>query len=168
MKRQVLRSLGFAALFGSALVATAAEDVPPPPPPVYTPSDTRPPSNVPCPDCGVIRSIRAVERERAPDRTIQPYMSSPEYLNERQYSPPYVGPVIGITFGAGQPTKGFVGAAGSQAMRQRLLEIVYEVIVRYDDGRFGLVEVNDATGLRIGDRVKRVDGKLELLPREQK
>jgi outer membrane lipoprotein SlyB len=77
-----------------------------------------------------------------------------------------VGPVFGMTFGAGQETRTFVGAAGGSTMRQRILEIVYEVTVRFDDGRFGLLELTDASGFRVGDRVRVVDNQLELLPRE--
>jgi outer membrane lipoprotein SlyB len=51
-------------------------------------------------------------------------------------------------------------------MRQRILEIVYEVTVRFDDGRYGLVEMSDASGFRVGDRVRVVDNQLQLLPRE--
>jgi len=56
-----------------------------------------------------------------------------------------------------------VGAAGSETMRRRILQITYEVTVSFDDGRFGLIEVQDIDDLRVGDRV-RVDGsRLELV-----
>jgi hypothetical protein len=107
-----------------------------------------------------------VERDRAAGREISPYMTSEQYLDTRRYSEPRVGPVFGMTFGAGQQTRTFVGAAGSSTMRQRILEIVYEVTVRFDDGRYGLVEMNDASGFRVGDRVRVADNQLQLLPRE--
>jgi outer membrane lipoprotein SlyB len=72
-----------------------------------------------------------------------------------------------MSFGPGQETRTFVGAAGSSTMRQRMLEIVYEVTLRYDDGRFGLVELPDASRFRVGDRVRVVDNQLELLPRDR-
>jgi hypothetical protein len=120
-----------------------------------------------CVNCGVVRNIRSVEREKEASREISPYMTSDQYLNTRRYSEPVVGPVFGLTFGPGQETRTFVGAAGSQTMRQRLLEIVYEVTVRYDDGRFGVLELPDASRFRVGDRVRVVDNQLELLPRDK-
>jgi len=110
----------------------------------------------------VIRSIRQVERER-PAREMPSYIGSPQYLDSRRYSEPHVGPVFGLTFGKGQTTETFVGAAGSEQMRQRMLQITYELTVRFDDGRFGLIELQDIGDFRVGDRV-RVDGQqLELI-----
>jgi hypothetical protein len=50
-----------------------------------------------------------------------------------------------------------VGAAGSETMRRRILQITYEVTVAFDDGRLGLIELQDVGDLRVGDRVS-VDG----------
>jgi hypothetical protein len=166
-KLDAIRRLGFAATLVLAAAAQAVEDLPPPPP---APDTRAPAANrgapVDCKNCGAVRSIRAVERERAAGREISPYMTSEQYLDTRRYSEPRVGPVFGMTFGAGQQTRTFVGAAGSSTMRQRILEIVYEVTVRFDDGRYGLVEMSDASGFRVGDRVRVVDNQLQLLPRE--
>jgi hypothetical protein len=162
-----MRTLLLAGMLLAAPAALrAAEDLPPPP------QSSAPAGDLPgpvrdCRNCGVVRSIRSVERERAAGREISPYMTSEQYLDTRRYSEPRVGPVFGMTFGAGQETRTFVGAAGSSTMRQRILEIVYEVTVRFDDGRFGLVELSDASGFRVGDRVRLVDDQLELLPRER-
>jgi uncharacterized OB-fold protein len=46
-------------------------------------------------------------------------------------------------------------------MQQRLIEISYEITVRFDDGRFGLIEQEDPDDLRAGDRVKVVKGRVE-------
>jgi hypothetical protein len=153
----------------ASLSVLAADDAPPPPP-----TEGAPPSRAErtvtgtCTDCGVVRNIRSVEREKqAPDRQISPYMTSDQYLSTRRYSEPMVGPVFGMTFGPGQETRTFVGAAGSSTMRDRLLEIIYEVTVRYDDGRYGLVELSDASRFRVGDRVRVVDNQLQLLPRDR-
>ncbi len=173
MKRALRLVAGAAALaLAGAGAAHAAANVPPPPPaddstppraaPAPAPKSKAPTG--PCVNCAVIRNIRMLETERATRRDMPTYMTSPEYSNTRQYSPAYVGPVLGITFGPGQETKTYVGAAGSQAMRQRILQISYEVLLRYDDGRSGLVEVEDASNFRVGDRVKVVDNQLELLP----
>jgi hypothetical protein len=104
--------------------------------------------DVSCRECGVITSIRELQQERADARTIT------------QRLPP-VGPVFGFTFGDG-PTKGFVGAIGNQEMRDRLTEISYEVIVRYNDGRYGVVETRYGADLRVGDRVKVDRNKIDL------
>ncbi len=91
------------------------------------------------------------------------YIGSPQYLEQRDFSKPIVGPVLGISFGKGQTTQTFVGAAGSETMRRRILQITYEVTVAFDDGRFGLIELQNIDDLRVGDRV-RVDGsRLELV-----
>jgi len=73
-----------------------------------------------------------------------------------------VGPVFGFTFGGDAPVKGFVGAVGNKEMRDRLNEISYEVTVRYNDGRYGVLETRDGADLRVGDRVKVIDNKIDL------
>lgn len=118
-----------------------------------------------CRNCGVVRSVRSVERERSNRRGVSTYMTSEQYLEGRRYSEPMVGPVFGMTFGKGQETRSFVGAAGSETMRQRILEIHYEVTVRFDDGRYGLFEQNQLASLRVGDRVQVVNDKVEPAPK---
>lgn len=167
------RSLASAALLVAAfaaLAALAAEEVPPPPP---LPAGTAPPpaaapiAKRQCLDCAVIRSIRIVERDRPARRDVPSYIASEQYLDTRRYSAPYVGPMLGMTFGPGQEAKPYVGAVGSEAMRQRIVETVYEIVVRYDDGRDGLIEQDDASAFRVGDRVRVVDNQVELAPRGQ-
>jgi uncharacterized OB-fold protein len=46
-------------------------------------------------------------------------------------------------------------------MQQRFVEITYEMTVRFDDGRYGLIEQADPGDLRVGDRVRLVKGRLE-------
>ena len=160
-------------IIGAALLAMsgapAAEDVPPPPP--MPEEGTQPSAPKPaaapreCRDCGTVRSIRALERQRPMTREVPTYMTSDQYLSNREYSEPMVGPVFGISFGKGQETKSFVGAAGNETMRQRILEIYYEVTVRFDDARFGLFEQEESAGLRVGDRVKVVDNKVLPAPK---
>jgi len=108
-----------------------------------------PASDGKCRECGVITSIRERQQERADARTIT------------QGLPP-VGPVFGFTFGGDAPVKGFVGAVGNKEMRDRLNEISYEVTVRYNDGRYGVLETRDGADLRVGDRVKVIDNKIDL------
>jgi len=154
----------------ASFAATAAEEVPAPPPLPEAQSAPRktPPGTLKgeCIDCGVVRSIRTIETERRTQREIPSYMTSSQYLDTRRYSQPYVGPVVGVTFGPGQSTQSFVGAAGSPSMRQRMLEISYEVTVRYDDGRFGLIEQSDVDRLRVGDRVRVVSNRVEPVPKD--
>jgi hypothetical protein len=54
---------------------------------------------------------------------------------------------------------------GSPKDQARQLEIVYEVTVRFDDGRFGLYELADRDNLHVDDRVRPVNGTLELVPK---
>jgi hypothetical protein len=102
-----------------------------------------------CRECGVITSIRERQQERAAASTITEGL-------------PPVGPVFGFTFGGDAPVKGFVGAVGNKEMRDRLTEISYEVIVRYNDGRYGVLETRYGADLRVGDRVKVIQNKIEL------
>jgi hypothetical protein len=102
-----------------------------------------------CRECGVITSIQERQQERASAST------------ETEQMPP-VGPVFGFTFGGDQPVKGYVGAVGNEEMRTRLTEISYEVIVRFNDGRFGVVDTRYGADLRVGDPVKVVRNQIEL------
>ena len=102
-----------------------------------------------CRECGVITSIRELQKERAQASTVTEGL-------------PTVGPVFGFTFGGDAPAKGYVGAVGNEEMRARLTEITYEVIVRYNDGRYGVIETRDGVDLRIGDRVKVDRNKIDL------
>jgi hypothetical protein len=56
-----------------------------------------------------------------------------------------------------------VGAYGSDKMLESLQQSSWEVIVRLNDGQFTRVEEADASDLRVGDRIKIVDGKVQLL-----
>jgi len=103
-----------------------------------------------CRECGVIAGIRELQREREAART----------LAERL---PPVGPVFSFSFGGDAPAKHFfVGAVGDQEMRDSLVEISYEVTVRFNDGRYRVVETRDGVDLRIGDPVKVINNKIEL------
>lgn len=109
-----------------------------------------------CENCAVIRSIREIERSR-PAPTLQGYIASPQYRDTRTYSEPRVGPVLGFTFGP-QGGRGFVGAAGSPEMQARLKNS-YEVVVRFDDGRYAIYEQEDVSALRVGDKVRVIDNR---------
>ena len=163
------RPLASVALLACLAVA-AAEDLPPPPLPDTQSAPRAAPAGTlkdTCIHCGVVRSIRTLERERGAQRDVPSYMTSSQYLDTRRYSQPYVGPVVGMTFGPGESTKSFVGAAGSPSMRQRILDITYEVTVRYDDGRYGLIEQSDVDRLRVGERVQVIDNRVEPAPKNE-
>jgi len=102
-----------------------------------------------CRECGVITSIQERQSERAAASTLTEQL-------------PPVGPVFGFTFGGDAPVKGFVGAVGNEEMRNRLTEISYEVIVKYNDGRYGVVDTRYGADLRVGDPVKVVRNQIEL------
>jgi hypothetical protein len=172
--------VGASGLLAASMQVRAADPVPPPPPmpeasrpavpdlPPSSKAETKP-TNVKgtCVNCAVIRSIRQIERERASPRQMPNYISSPEYRDTLSFGEqPLVGPVVGLSFGPGSTNnKPYVGAAGSPAMRQRLMQISYEVILRFDDGRYGLLELDDVSDFRAGDHVRVVDNLLEPLPR---
>lgn len=143
----------------------AADDMPPAlpedlPPPVQERAAARD-----CRNCAVVQSIRSVERQRTDRRRIPNYMASQQYLDTRRYSEPFVGPVVGMTFGKGQETRRFVGAAGSNTMRESALEIVYLITVRFDDDRLATIEQDSVDGMRVGDRVEFVDERLRRASR---
>ena len=103
-----------------------------------------------CRECGVVAGIRELQREREAART----------LAERL---PPVGPVFSFSFGGDAQGKHFfVGAVGNQEMRDSLVEISYEVTVRFNDGRYRVLETRDGVDLRVGDPVKVVNNKIEL------
>lgn len=113
-----------------------------------------------CRDCGVVRSIREIRTERKASRDT--YVSSPEYLQARPFDQqPLVGPVISFSWGGGTQTQPRVGAVGSPEMQQRFIEISYEITVRFDDGRYGIIEQADPADLRVGDRVRVVKGLVQ-------
>jgi hypothetical protein len=137
-----------------ATAALAAEDASPQPKPQTSATAT-------CRDCGVLRSVREIRTERKNSRQ-DTYVNSQQYLQSRPFDQqPLVGPAISFSWGGGSQTQATVGAVGSPEMQQRFIEINYEMTVRFDDGRYGLIEQPDPGDLRVGDRVRLVKGRLE-------
>jgi hypothetical protein len=112
-----------------------------------------------CMDCGVLRSIREIRTERQLKRP-DIYVTSPQYLGTRE-EPPRIGPVISFSWGnRADDTKTQIGAVGSPQMQQHFIDISYELTVKFDDGRYALIEQDDVGSLGIGDRVRVVDKRV--------
>jgi len=148
----------FVSFFASLLWAAqtlAADDVSAAPKPQPTAAAAT------CRDCGVVRTIREIRTERKTPRQ-DTYVSSQQYLQSRPFDQqPLIGPAVSFSWGGKTETQARVGAVGSPEMQQRLIELSYEITVRFDDGRYGLIEQADQGDLRVGDRVKLVKGTLE-------
>lgn len=150
-------TLSLTASFGWLVWMGCAQAADAPPAQPSTPAAT-----TTCRDCGVVRSIREIRTERKAPRQ-DTYVSSQQYLQSRPFDQqPLIGPAISFSWGGGSnTTQARVGAVGSPEMQQRFIEISYEITVRFDDGRYGLIEQPDPADLRVGDRVRLVKGQLE-------
>jgi len=103
-----------------------------------------------CKECGVIYEIRQLTSERQFARTL-----------EDQTSPP--GTTISIPLTSRpEANKPVFGAYGSRTMRKQLEEHVYEVVVRYNDGRFTRIEMSDISDLSLGATVRVYQNRIEL------
>jgi hypothetical protein len=103
-----------------------------------------------CKECGVIYEIRQLTSERKFARTL-----------EDQPSPP--GSTISIPLtNRPEANKPYFGAYGSRTMRKQLEEHVYEVVVRYNDGRFTRIEMSDISDLSLGAKVRVYQNRIEL------
>jgi hypothetical protein len=103
--------------------------------------------NEACKECAVVYDIRAVTSERQLANTLEEH--------------PLQGPYIKFPLSSDPAAQPEVGAYGSRKMRKQLERTVYEVIVRFDDDRFRLIEVNDISDLQIGDRVRVHQNRIE-------
>ncbi|MCU0868546.1 MAG: hypothetical protein MUF30_02945 [Burkholderiales bacterium] len=131
---------------------------------VDPPLNTVSPSAARCPDCAIVRNVREVRRMR-------PTPIGSTARDEREYRGPYqtgqvaptlVGPTVGLAFGPGgadaRPT---VGARGTRRYLEALAEEDLEVTVQHVDGSFSRHEEPLESGLKPGDRVRVIDGRLE-------
>jgi hypothetical protein len=130
-------ALAFAALANPAVAQTA--------PP--TPSVVRVPPPASCAECGVVRSVKRVEK--AQQITAQERKST-------------AGFEASLPIGGGKPT---VGSSTDVRAELNPPVVTYEVVVRLDDGRFQVVVQDDAESLREGDKVKIERGRVQLRER---
>jgi hypothetical protein len=157
-KFQVARTLSLLAALACALFASASSV-----------ADDRGEARKPlagltsnCTDCGVVRNIREIRSEREAQRP-DAYISSPQYRDTLPAEPPRIGPAISMTWGPGTPPRTQIGAVGTPGMQRRYIDLTYEVTVRFDDGRFGLIEQDSINDLRVGDRVIVLNRRVEKL-----
>ena len=98
-----------------------------------------------CKDCGVVRSVREVQKEHDPTLTDAAKPS---------------GLAVTVPFGAGGAEKPRVG--GSQKVGGDAVTVskVWEVVVIQDDGRARILMLTSKPEVQVGDRVRVEDGKL--------
>lgn len=118
-----------------------------------------------CPECGTVRVVREISRSKALPRvgTATDPRVSLGYVTGPGATLP-VGPMISKRWGATADGGVSVGALGSKAMIEQYSDVTYEVIVRLDAGGYTRVEGEGLYDLRVGDRVRVVNGQLELAP----
>jgi hypothetical protein len=98
-----------------------------------------------CPDCGVIRSIRAVVKQaRVPSDASKPS-----------------GLVATVPLGGGKPRVGSSTKIGGDVVESLT---TWEVAVRLDDGRFSVLTLDEANDWHEGDKVRIERGKLVHRP----
>jgi outer membrane lipoprotein SlyB len=103
-----------------------------------------------CRDCGVISSVREVQRPREGAVPAGASNAGP------------IGLVINIPTGSGgggeQP---FVGSVGSREWQKQTTSTSYEFTVRMDDGGYRLAQKDGPSDLQVGDRVRATGGQVQ-------
>jgi len=113
-------------------------------PPAPAPAPKKLPPQATCAECGVIRSVRPV---------VKPEPPAPGDASKPS------GLVATVPLGGGKPQVGSSTKFGrdiSRTMKQ------WEVVVRYDDGRFTALMLDEPGDWKEGDKVKIDKGKLTL------
>jgi hypothetical protein len=135
---------GFAAVLAAVIgmdAVIAAED----------PPAAKPKSVVLCPECGMVFSLRQIEKAIAPERkTPSSIASSPQsggMGGETQAVPLF-------SLGKGGPHR---------VPREPATRSAWEVTVRYDSGQFGFLTQDHEPEFKVGDRIKMIDGVIEVL-----
>jgi hypothetical protein len=99
-----------------------------------------------CPECGIVYEILEIRRERPLPRTDRPLP---------------VGPTLRFSLGDKADHKPHVDIFGNRSMREQAVEKYYEVVIRFDDNRWGRLELPDVSRLKVGDRVHVHDNRIE-------
>ena len=105
-----------------------------------------------CPECGMVHSIRRIEKPVAPERNLLP---------NNMTSSPQGG-------GMGNETKAVplfsIGRSGAHRVpREPSTRSVWETTIRYDNGQFGFVTQESEPHVKVGDRVRHIENTLELI-----
>jgi hypothetical protein len=137
------KHLAFTAVLGILPAAPAIAQEPDVPP--------QPTEGVSCEQCGVIYDIKTITTETDRGGT------------QEQDEPP-VGPFIKIPLTSNPNSQAEIGAYGNKEWRKQHEDTTYQVIVRFDDGRYTMIEAADASGLRLGQRVRVHQNRIEPLP----
>lgn len=141
-----LKYLAFAAILGVLPVAPACGQEPDVPP--------QPIDGASCLQCGVIYDIKTITTEA-------PHVGEPP---EADQAP--VGPFIRIPLTSNPNAQPQIGAYGSKEWRKQHEQTTYQVIVRFDDGRYTMIETDDISGLRLGQRVRVRQKRIEPIDSE--
>jgi hypothetical protein len=94
-----------------------------------------------CAECGVVTSVRAVTKQ-APERGADTKPS---------------GLVATVPFGGGKPQVGSSTKLGREASTDTMR---WEVIIRLEDGRFRVMNVDEDPEVRLGDKVRIEEGRI--------
>ena len=131
-----------------------SDAVAPPPGTPYPPEVRTPP---PCPDCGIVESVKAIQQKG-------------QGSGLGAIAGGVVGGLLGNQVGAGhgRDLATVVGAvaggfAGNEVEKTRKTTSQYQVVVRFEDGTSRVITQQSAPPWQAGDRVKVVNG--EVLPR---
>ena len=115
-----------------------------------------------CRDCGVIHSVREVQRQRdaAPSNASSGQAADTAPANVGGGQP--VGFVVYIPMGPGRDRdNSYVGSVGTREWQNRTTSTSYEYTIRMDDGEFRTGQRIGVSDLQVGDRVRLVDGRIE-------
>ena len=122
------------------------------PPPPYQPAPSMAPAKPLCHDCGVIESVREVEKKG-------------EAIGSGTAIGGIAGGILGNQAGRGHGRDvmtilGAIGGAiaGHEIEKNTNKVKAYEIDIRFDDGSTQLITQNTPPVWRSGDRVKLVDG----------
>lgn len=132
----------FAAVLGVLPVTAAIGQEPDVPP--------QPAEGVSCAQCGVIYDIKTITTETP-------------YARELEKQEPPVGPFVKIPLTSNPNAQAEFGAFGSKQWRKEHQQTTYQVTVRFDDGRYTMIETDDASNLRLGERVRVHQKRIEPL-----